>query len=325
MNFVRNPLGSVGVSPYTDSYPASHTSTPLQGSNTIPQLPVNLESDAEHSVQDINSPGKNAPPVQKQKKSKEQNFTAPEDILLCTTWLQISSDPIVHTGQRREGLWARIEKRYNEQRGEFPCRLNRALSSRWDKIRADVSKFFGYYARVLREKQSGISDEDKVRQLKRWFYVLQLSVLGLIIFEIPILQTSKAATLFAHEENKPFHYMHCWHKLKGEPKWESICQGHSFRGLHARSIPSSGCPSVEAPETDSGSAGLTGKRPRGRDYSKAERKKGATSSSPEYLSRLQEITEKQIQRSIEKGKKKKRAVKKTGRYRRRDWNWKHKS
>jgi hypothetical protein len=93
--------------------------------------------------------------------------------------------------------------------------------------------------------------------------------------------------------------------LKGEPKWENIYQGHSFRGLHARSIPSSGCPSVEAPETDSGSTGLTGKRPRGRDYSKAERKKGASSSSPEYLSRLQEITEKQIQRSIEKGKKEK--------------------
>jgi hypothetical protein len=62
---------------------------------------------------------------------------------------------------------------------------------------------------------------------------------------------------------------------------------------------------VEAPETDSGSAGLTGKRPRGRDYSKAERKKGASCSSPEYLSRLQEIIEKQIQRSIEKGKKEK--------------------
>jgi hypothetical protein len=121
------------------------------------------------------------------------------------------------------------------------------------------------------------------------------------------LQTSKAATLFAHEENKPFHYMHCWHQLKGEPKWESICQGHSFRGLHARSIASSGCPSVEAPETDSGSAGLTGKRPCGRDYSKAERKKGASSSSPEYLSRLQEITEKQIQRSIEKGEKKEKS------------------
>jgi hypothetical protein len=121
-----------------------------------------LESDAEHSVQDINSPVNNATPVNKPNKTKEQNFTTPEDLLLCTTWLQISSDPIVHTGQRKEGLWARIEKRYNEQRPEFPCRINREHSSRWDKIRADVSKFSGYYARVLREKQSGLTDDDKV-------------------------------------------------------------------------------------------------------------------------------------------------------------------
>jgi hypothetical protein len=167
----------------------------------------------------------------------------------------------VHTGQRREGLWARIEKRYNEQRGDFPCRLNRALSSRWDKIRVDVSKLSGYYARVLREKQSGLSDEDKVRHFVTFLFRVKLCVLVLIVIEHRILQTSKAATLFAHEENKPFHYMHCWHQLKGEPKWESICQGHSFRGLHARSIASSGCPSVEAPETDSGLAGLTGKQP----------------------------------------------------------------
>ncbi|KAL5673871.1 hypothetical protein ACJX0J_018177 [Zea mays] len=49
----QNPLGSV------------------EGSNTIPSLPVNLDSDAKHSVQDINSPEKNAAPVQKQKETKE--------------------------------------------------------------------------------------------------------------------------------------------------------------------------------------------------------------------------------------------------------------
>jgi hypothetical protein len=110
--------------------------------------------------------------------------------------------------------------------------------------------------------------------------------------------------LFAHEENKPFQYMHCWHQLKGEPKWESICSGQSFRGLNANPIGSTGTPYAPATETDSASAGLTGKRPRGRDFSKSERNKPASSSSPEYLSRLQEITEKQIQRSIEKGAKK---------------------
>jgi hypothetical protein len=175
MNFVRNPLGSVEVNPFGDSFPGSNTTTPLQGSNTIPSIPVNLESDAEHSVQDINSPVKNAAPVNKAKKTKEQNFTAPDDLFLCTTWLQISSDPIVHTGQRKEGLWAQIEKRYNEQRGDFPCRLNRALSSRSDKIRAGVSKFSGYYARVLREKQSGLTDDDKVSPIVHNFWNLVLT------------------------------------------------------------------------------------------------------------------------------------------------------
>jgi hypothetical protein len=93
---------------------------------------------------------------------KEQNYIASEDILLCTTWLQISSDPVVHTGQRKDGLWACIEKRYNEQRVDYPYRLNRALSSRWDKTRADVGKFSGFYVRVLRENQSELTDYDKV-------------------------------------------------------------------------------------------------------------------------------------------------------------------
>jgi hypothetical protein len=234
-----------------------------------------LESDAEHSVQDINSPVNNATPVNKPNKTKEQNFTTPEDLLLCTTWLQISSDPIVHTGQRKEGLWARIEKRYNEQRPEFPCRINREHSSRWDKIRADVSKFSGYYARVLREKQSGLTDDDKVTlsyTIFDIFYFLPLFQCGPnILIELWLLQTSKAATLFAHKENKPFHFMHCWHQLKGEPKWESICQGTSFRGLHAKSIGSSRIPLVGGHESDSGSAGLTGKRPHGRDSSKSEK------------------------------------------------------
>jgi hypothetical protein len=119
-----------------------------------------------------------------------------------------------------------------------------------------------------------------------------------------LLQTSKAATLFAHEENKPFHFIHCWHKLKGEPKWESICQGSSFRGSHGKSIGSSGGPTIAVEESDSGSAGLTGKRPLGHDSCKSERKKVTSSSSTQYLSRLQDLTEKQIQRCIEKGEKK---------------------
>jgi hypothetical protein len=125
--------------------------------------PINLESEAEHSVQEVNSPTKPSDTPGIVRRTKEQNFKPDEDLLLCKTWLEISSDPVISTGQRKEGLWARIEKRYNELRGEFPMRLNRALSSRWDKIRAETGKFAGFYARVLRENQSGLTDNDKVQ------------------------------------------------------------------------------------------------------------------------------------------------------------------
>jgi hypothetical protein len=125
--------------------------------------PINFESEAEHSVQEVNSPSKPSDTPGTFRRTKEQNFKPDEDLLLCKTWLEISSDPVISTGQRKEGLWARIEKRYNELRGEFPLRLNRALSSRWDKIRAETGKFVGFYARVLRENQSGLTDNDKVQ------------------------------------------------------------------------------------------------------------------------------------------------------------------
>jgi hypothetical protein len=125
--------------------------------------PINLESEAEHSVQEVNSPTKPSDTPGTGRRTKEQNFKPDEDISLCKTWLEISSDPVISTGQRKEGLWARIEKRYNELRGEFPMRLNRALSSRWDKIRTEIGKYAGFYARVLRENQSGLTDNDKVK------------------------------------------------------------------------------------------------------------------------------------------------------------------
>jgi hypothetical protein len=108
MNLVNNPFPSIHANLIADSVPASNTSTPLQGSNNLASLSINLESDAEHSVQEINSPSKTPTPVAKPKKAKEQNFTSGEDMLLCTTWLQ-----------RKEGLWVHIEK----------CTMNKGVST----------------------------------------------------------------------------------------------------------------------------------------------------------------------------------------------------
>eukprot|EP00267_Zea_mays_P041815 XP_020393744.1 uncharacterized protein LOC109939811 [Zea mays] len=240
-----------------------------------PFRPPAASPNTEHSVQEVNSPTKPSDTPGTFRRTKEQNFKPDEDLLLCKTWLEISSDPVISTGQRKEGLWARIEKRYNELRGEFPLRLNRALSSRWDKIRAETGKFAGFYARVLRENQSGLTDNDK---------------------------TSKAATLYATSQKKPFHFMHYWTRLKNEPKWDAMVHGSPWRGNAGREPVRSLTPTGSVNEVQCDEGGSKGKRPLGRDSTKASRKKSMSSSSQstDYLSRLHDIQIARLKQSEEK-------------------------
>jgi hypothetical protein len=93
---------------------------------------------------------------------KLSNFLPDEDVNLVKAWLEISTDPITNTSQRREGMWERILQRYNMRRGSYDERTVRSLQSRWDTIKTEVGKFCAYYADVVRENASGTSDADKV-------------------------------------------------------------------------------------------------------------------------------------------------------------------
>jgi hypothetical protein len=98
-------------------------------------------------------------------RSKLSNFSPKEDVFLVKSWLEISCDPIINTGQKKWGFWARITGQYNSKRGSFHERSGRSLQSRWDTIKAESSKFAGYMANVLRDNPSGMSDADKVSYL----------------------------------------------------------------------------------------------------------------------------------------------------------------
>jgi hypothetical protein len=98
-------------------------------------------------------------------RSKLSNFSPKEDMFLVKSWLEISYDPIINTGQKKEGFWARITSQYNNKRSSFPERSFRSLQSRWETIKAEASKFAGHMANVLRDNPSGISDADKVSDL----------------------------------------------------------------------------------------------------------------------------------------------------------------
>src|SRR6266508_396754 len=95
-------------------------------------------------------------------RNKQTNFSAYEDNVLCKAWLEISCDPVTNTGQRKESFWSRVLQRYNSQRSNYPERSQKSLMSRWDYIKAEVSKFSGYMAEMLRRNPSSMNDSDKV-------------------------------------------------------------------------------------------------------------------------------------------------------------------
>ena len=93
---------------------------------------------------------------------KLPNFSVNEDHVLVSSWLNVSTDPIVSTGQRLEAYWKRIFDAYNANHRSYPERTQKSLTKRWDSIKENVSLFAGFYQQVLNRNQSGTTDSDKV-------------------------------------------------------------------------------------------------------------------------------------------------------------------
>ncbi|CAN6178166.1 unnamed protein product [Urochloa humidicola] len=203
-------------------------------------------------------------------KNKQANFSAYEDNVLCKSWLEISCDPTTNTGQRRESFWIRVVDRYNSKRGRYPKRTKKSISSRWDHIKAEVFKFSGFFAEVLRSNPSGMSDADK-------------SVV--------------AAADFAAVVKHNFTLLHCWKILKDEPKWMELKtkmdnpQSSGSKGnanaveRHILDVD----PDSSAPPSSSG------KRPMGRDAAKAAKKKATAAASSEYASKMHDLSIQKIE------------------------------
>jgi hypothetical protein len=100
---------------------------------------------------DGHAEGSTPPPVAKKanQRTKLVNFTADEDMRVCHAWLAISCDPIINTGQKRQGFWSRITEAYNSRRGTLSERSTKSLMSRWDTIKTQCSTFASYMTTVL--------------------------------------------------------------------------------------------------------------------------------------------------------------------------------
>ncbi|OEL15459.1 hypothetical protein BAE44_0023521 [Dichanthelium oligosanthes] len=103
-------------------------------------------------------------------KPKLSNFSNAEDNILVSCWLNVSTDPVAATGQRRSGFWGCVEAAYNSKKEHgHPTRTLRSLEGRWDFIKEQVSKFSGHLTQVRLEHRSGKGPDNEIAEaIKRY-------------------------------------------------------------------------------------------------------------------------------------------------------------
>lgn len=161
--------------------------------------------------------GSNFEPHSHVERKEWRTWTPIDDIVLTSSWLNTSKDPIVGNEQRSVAIWKRIAAYYSTSPKIAECDIREAshCKQRWHKINDLVSKFCGAFEAATREKTSGQNETDVLKH---------------------------AHKIFFNNHKKKFTPEHAWKVLRNDQKWcgvSSACsQGGSKRkkfedGSHA--------------------------------------------------------------------------------------------
>jgi hypothetical protein len=113
---------------------------------------------------------------QQQEKAPRVFFDEDEDKRICDAWCHVSQDADIGNSQKAKKFWTRIFDRFVASYEEDGLLTNpnhrdeNSLNNRFNVIKATVAKFCGCLANVIRQNQSGTSDEDKVYE-QRYYKV----------------------------------------------------------------------------------------------------------------------------------------------------------
>lgn len=171
---------------------------------------------------------------------ERRKWTPSDDILLISSWLNTSKDPIVGNEQRSGTFWTRIAAYYAASQKVAGCEEREAghCKQRWHRINDLVCKFCGSYEAAKREKTSGCNENDVLK---------------------------KAHEIFYNNYNKKFNLEHAWKELRNDQKWSDQSSAKNEGNSSKRKGDDGG-------ET-SNSQGTEPKRPAGVKASKASGKK----------------------------------------------------
>ncbi|KAL1212580.1 Glutathione S-transferase T3 [Cardamine amara subsp. amara] len=125
---------------------------------------------------------------------ERRKWTPTDDVVLISSWLNTSKDPVVGNEQKSGAFWKRIAA-YFAASPKAAGRENREPShckQRWQKINDLVCKFCGSYEAATRKKASGQNEND----------VLKL-----------------AHEIFYNDHIKNFTLEHAWKELRNDHKW----------------------------------------------------------------------------------------------------------
>ncbi|KAK9713186.1 hypothetical protein RND81_06G009800 [Saponaria officinalis] len=97
-------------------------------------------------------------------RSGRVKWSIKEDEALVSAYLNAGGNEKKGTNQNKGDLWKTIARLYEEAREDAPTAIKersfKSLTSRWDTINRDVSRWVRVYAQAQRDKASGQSDED---------------------------------------------------------------------------------------------------------------------------------------------------------------------
>ncbi|KAL0847290.1 hypothetical protein Bca101_020536 [Brassica carinata] len=125
---------------------------------------------------------------------ERRKWTPADDVVLISSWLNTSKDPVVSTDQKSDSFWTRVAAYFaaSRQGGGGEQRETSHCKHRWQKINDLICKFCGAFEAASREKTSGQNENDVLK---------------------------KAHQIFFTNHNKKFLLEHAWKELRNDQKW----------------------------------------------------------------------------------------------------------
>ena len=105
------------------------------------------------------------------KLQRGSNFTIQEDVLLVSAFLNVNQDAVQSTNQKRTTYWSRIWEYYHQWKTFTSERTVSSLTNRWSTIQLCTNKFCGCLAQIESKNESGKTNEDKVRLIKKFVLI----------------------------------------------------------------------------------------------------------------------------------------------------------